>query len=459
MQKKSVSKDQKWLRARKLARLYGILTVFVFSFYFLAGFFLHPLFLVSDVREKIRAIADTVTVLARVLDPPVKPIVTGTGTCLSGGAAITLDWADDANSISYDIVRETLPLSTGVVVSGYTDTTVMPGQTYDYVVTALGPMGPGFSDSDPISFTAPSECAPTLIPSIAFQTFAGKNIAGTTERHFTTDRNPRLTGVTNIPNARVELTVRSGSDVIRSTVFANLNGYFAWNYGGKLDEATYDILVTATDPGDATLSVTEKLKIGIESEISQSQLRDETPTREERPAVEKPVWLRPDFDFILRLAEREAYAGETARITVEWQHLPDQLLGTEGNISFRLIDGNGTVVDESVESFVFSRENVIGKDFTLPYGADKEYRARVEVWIPSYRVSHEETFQVRPLPLLQLGNTTIDYEQAVSQLGWSSLLFLLLFFWWLLLFFREYFLYLRSTRSVTGKDLHAAGYF
>lgn len=93
---------------------------------------MHPLFLVSDIREKIRAVAGTVTVLARVLDAPIKPIVTGTSMCVIGGPSIVLDWADDGNSVSYDIARDGLPLTTGVIVSDYTDTTVVLGQTYSY---------------------------------------------------------------------------------------------------------------------------------------------------------------------------------------------------------------------------------------------------------------------------------------------------------------------------------------
>ena len=187
MSRKMTPEKKRRLRIRKLARAHGLLTVLVFSVYFSAGFFLHPSFLVSDVREKVSAIADTLTVFARVLAPPVKPVVTATSVCVSGGPTIILDWADDENSVSYDIARDSLPLSTGVVVSGYTDTALSLGQTATYVVTALGPMGPGFNDSDPVVATALTECDPDILPTIEVQTAMGRNIVGETERQHTTD--------------------------------------------------------------------------------------------------------------------------------------------------------------------------------------------------------------------------------------------------------------------------------
>jgi hypothetical protein len=254
MSKKMSPEKKRHVRARKFARLYGILATLVFSIYFSAGFFLHPSFLVSDIREKIRVVADTITVLARVLAPPVKPVVSGTGVCLGGGPAIVLDWADDENSTSYDITRDSLPLTTGVVASGYTDSTVVLGQTATYVVTALGPMGPGFNDSDPITVTVPAECEPDIVPSVTVQTFAGNNILGTTERHFTTDRNPRFTGVTNLMGARIDITAESDQETITATVYANANGYFEWSYSGRLDFDTYTVTFTATDISDSSLS-------------------------------------------------------------------------------------------------------------------------------------------------------------------------------------------------------------
>lgn len=292
-----------------MARIYGVVTLIVLSTYFFAGFFLHPLFLVKDVREKIRAIGGTVSVLARVLAPPVKPIVSGVGGCPVGVPTGLLDWADDENSLSYDIDRDGAPLSTGVILSEYADATAVPGQTYSYVVTAFGPMGPGFEISDPISVTLPASCAVNPVPTITVQTFAGRNIAHEAQPYATTDRNPRFSGITNLLHARIDIVLESGSEKVFATIFANDNGYFSWSYGGKLEYDRYTVSLRATDPGDASLFATSDFRIRIESEADDHKMARTivvlTDTESERPREGGS-----SFDFSVRLPEGEFYVDE-----------------------------------------------------------------------------------------------------------------------------------------------------
>lgn len=459
MSKKMSSEKKRHLRARKYTRLYGILTTLVFSIYFSAGFFLHPSFLVSDIREKIRAVADIITVVARVLDPPVKPVVSGTGVCLSGGPAIVLDWADDENSTSYDITRDSLPLTTGVVTSGYTDSTVVLGQTATYVVTALGPMGPGFSDADPITVTAPTECEPDIIPSVTVQTFAGNNILGTTERHFTTDRNPRFTGVTNLPSARIDITAESDQENITATVYANTNGYFEWSYSGRLDFDTYTVTFVATDVSDSSLSASEAVKIGIEKEVIHPSNKAEI-TSSSIDTTEKPVQARSRINFSVILSGTELHSGDSLEATLFIGALSQDVAGRQATVSFMIVDGNGKVIDRETQDILLRQGLELRQVFKVPYGmAGHNYRLVTEIATHTYRASHEVAFQVLELPLFKLGGNTITYEQVVSQVGWVSFVSLSLFFWWLFLFLREYYLYSQSERHIDGHDLHKAGYY
>lgn len=447
------------LRARKLARLYGIATTLVLSVYFSAGFFLHPTFLISDIREKIHVFADTVTVVARVLAPPVQPVVTATGMCVSGGPAIKLDWADDDNSTSYDIARDSLPLTTGVVLSTYTDTTVTLGQTASYVVTARGPMGPGFNDSDPVSATAPTECEPDIVPSIEVQTVAGKNIIGTTERHFTTDRNPRFTGVTNLAGARIDIVAQSDQETVSARVYANANGYFEWSYGGKLDFDTYTVVFTATDIADASLEASQSVKIGIEKEeVNPQNKPKETSVVSE--VSENVIETSGAIDFSLTLSGTDFYAGDTLGATLTLQSFSPDLRGSQATVSFLILDGAGKVVNQESEAIRIESGASLQHVFRVPYGmAGKEYRLIAEIKTQAYRSIQEVSFRVLELPLFRLGGETVTYEQAVSQIGWISFVLLTLFFWWLLLFLREYYLYSQSLRYIAAKDLHQAGYF
>lgn len=447
------------LRIRKLARAHGLLTVLVFSVYFSAGFFLHPSFLVSDVREKVSAIADTLTVFARVLAPPVKPVVTATGVCVSGRPAIVLDWADDDNSMSYDIARDSLPLSTGVIASGYTDAAVALGQTATYVVTALGPMGPGFSDSDPVTATALSECEPDIIPMIEIQTAMGRNIVGTTERQSTTDRNPRFTGVTNLLGARIDIRAASYRETIEATVYANSNGYFEWSYAGRFDFDPYDVRFTATDITDSSLSVSQTVKISIEKE--ELKVSDKPKTSPSVPEIpDRLIETRSAIDLGLVLSGTEFHSGDRLEATLSIESISRDLSGDQAAVSFMIVDGDGKVIDRETQEVVLRSGLELDHWFKIPYGmTDKEYRLVAEVSTAGHRAVREAAFRVLELPLFKLGGETVTYEQAVSQVGWISFVLLFLFFWWLLLFLREYYLYSQSERHIDGHDLHKAGYY
>ena len=459
MSEKTHFRKEQRSRARKMARIYGVVTLIVLSTYFFAGFFLHPLFLVKDVREKIRAIGGTVSVLARVLAPPVKPIVSGVGGCSAGVPTGLLDWADDENSLSYDIDRDGAPLSTGVILSEYADATAVPGQTYSYVVTAFGPMGPGFEISDPISVTLPASCAVNPVPTITVQTFAGRNIAHEAQPYATTDRNPRFSWITNLLHARIDIVVEGGSEKVFATIFANDNGYFSWSYGGKLEYDRYTVSLRATDPGDASLFATSDFRIRIESEADDHKMARTivvlTDTESERPREGGS-----SFDFSVRLPEGEFYAGDEVPVSVRIEGVSGDLLGKTGTASFSVIDASGVGIRESSEEVILRSGFSFEHRLDIPYGAaGKEYRLVVRITTPSYQVSREAGFRVLELPLLRLGSETITYEQVVSHVGWVSFLLLFLFLWWLLLFLREYFLYLQSVRHITGRDLHISGYF
>jgi hypothetical protein len=138
-----------WLR--RMAKLHTLVFTISLGVYFVLAFF-DPGLLSYDLRQKFHALADeTIAVTATVLGPPVQPVVTATASCdeTSGTLSVELDWADDANTYTYDINRDGTPLVSGLSSSAYSDTNVVVSTTYEYEVTANGPMGPGSATSDP----------------------------------------------------------------------------------------------------------------------------------------------------------------------------------------------------------------------------------------------------------------------------------------------------------------------
>jgi hypothetical protein len=250
-------KQKRWLR--KLARAHVLITALSLSVYFLVAFF-DPGFLSYDLRQKFHALADDIVITATVLDPPVQPIVTAVSECSPAGVlSVELDWADDVNSYSYDITRDALPLVSGLAPSGYSDTVVSLATTYVYVVTANGPMGPGFAVSDPVSVTTLSECEATAVaPAVSLTAFSGRSIASYNGTPRVFDRRPLLTGTTNMPSAIIQIAVGPPSSLTASLA-ANINGYFEWAPPTNLSFGTQTLSVTAIDPGDPLRTISTSL--------------------------------------------------------------------------------------------------------------------------------------------------------------------------------------------------------
>ena len=229
-------------------------TISLGVYFFMA--FLDPGLLSYDLRQKFRALAlDTIVVTATVLDAPVQPVVTAVSDCdrTTGTLRVKLDWADDVNTYTYSIGRDALPLVSGLVTSAYNDGVVTAATTYSYIVTAHGPMGPGFADSLPVSVTTDANCVVTaLSPTVAIVSFDNRNISSYGISPEVEERRPIVTGTTSMPNAIMQVVLVSDSGSVIAHFSANNNGYWQWQplYGLTLGDHT--LTVTATDPVDST---------------------------------------------------------------------------------------------------------------------------------------------------------------------------------------------------------------
>lgn len=206
-----MNKSRKQIRSRwlkKLMHLHLFVTGFSLIVYFSVAFF-DPGFLSYDLRQKYHALADNViTVSTTVLGVPIKPIVTGVSQCSTNILSVELDWADDVNTYTYDISRNGLPLVTGISLSGYSDTSVALGTLYEYIVTARGPMGPGFTTSDSFSLLTLSTCGSGFVdPTVNIISFDGQSIDSYVGIPSVTNRRPIFSGTTNMSNAIIQLVV------------------------------------------------------------------------------------------------------------------------------------------------------------------------------------------------------------------------------------------------------------
>lgn len=437
------------IKLKWVARLHFWVMFFSFFLYLGLSFTLGPQFLYEDIRKKFFVFADELIVVTAVVPgPPIAPVITATPTCVGLVPRIVLDWGDDTGTTSWDIDRDSLPLTTGLTVSQYTDTAVVANTAYSYQITAYGPMSPGSATSTVSAATL--DCASIAPVTVLIETLGGKNVRP--ENRANTDlskRRPKVTGTTNTPNAIIDIALTN--PVIRARTLANANGYFEWIPPIAIDTGNHILSVTATDPADDSRTGSDTLSFwtkNMENDESGAG-SGEADNGAGRPGE--------PFDFSVTVLNEgaEAFQEDLLRVQVT----PGRS-GFPGDASGQLVISDSARVDAFIFSENFILQGMEGLTLEVPlpiYLTPGEYRIRADIATDGETVSREAAFQLKGLPFLNIGNRTISYSEAASYIGiiFFSLLFSFLFT--LLLFVREYWLYLHSLRAITARHLARLG--
>jgi hypothetical protein len=432
-----------------VARLHFWVMFFSFFFYLGLGLTLGPEFLYQDIRKKLFAFADdTIVVTAVVPGPPAVPVITATPACVGLAPRIALNWADDIGTTTWDIDRDSLPLTTGLTLSQYTDTAVVANTTYSYQITAYGPMFPGSATSASVSATT-LDCASVVPVTVSIETLGGKNVRP--ENRANTDlskRRPKVTGTTNTPYAIIDITVTNPS--IRARITANANGYFEWIPPIGLDTGNHILSVTATDPADSA-------RTGVDSFVFWT--KNVSGSRASAETAIASSGRSGTFDFSVRVKnlDRELFQEDILSVDIV----------AKDGVFPAGVTGRLYLNDPSRQDVfrLFDAAELAGKaeaniEEALPlYLEPGVYRARADIVIDDETVSREDSFTLKGLPLLTIAGREVSYAEAASYIGllFFSLFFLFLLF--LLLFIREYWLYLHSLRAVTERQLAKLGFF
>lgn len=455
-----------WLR--KLLRVHATLTGFSLGAYLLFAFF-DPGLLAYDLRQRYQALAnETIAITATVLGPPEQPVVSATAECNddTGVLSVVLDWADDTNTYTYDVDRDSLPLVTGLTVSGYTDLNVAVATMYEYIVTANGPMGPGFAASVPVTVTTPSECIITApAPSVSILSFSGRAIASYDGRPSVSDRRPVFSGTTTIPNATIQVVVGPKDNLI-AQLSANSNGYWEWRPPTGFVSGTQTFTVTALDPDDATRQASASLQFTIEKK----EKDDEGGGTDDTP-VSAPVSLNDSggapsdqqsslgFSVLIQNDKRTVSPGQALDFVAFITHIAEQYHNVTIPFRFSIVDEEGDVVASLTHDELLDRERQIRKQLDIPsYVVAGKYFLQTEFLFDHLNVSQVEEFSIVELPLIHLGGgLVITYPEIIRNLGWITFILLLLLLLWLFLFIREYGMSLCALRHITEKNLRKAG--
>ncbi|NTW26921.1 MAG: hypothetical protein HGA36_01210 [Candidatus Moranbacteria bacterium] len=474
---KKPRKNKKKILLKKIRRLHAIVSMVLFFSYVILSVSYSPEFLFSDIKSKFSALADeAVTITAKVLAPPIKPIVSITGTCNTGEFNINLTWPSDENSTFFDIYRNGFPLVTGTAFNSYLDTNTTINTTYSYVVTAHGPMGNGFADSDSVTITSPQLCGsnsetPTitlapLSPNDGFYT-----ILDTTR--------PRFSGTTNIPYGIINLQIHS-TQIIYGDTLANLNGYWSWDPPLDITNGVHTLFVTVQDPLDSSRTVSGELYFIIDFKAASTSTDDNdnnnkhaqskekattqlpsTPTKNHTtPAVipeEKPE-LKP-VTYSLELKNDSLVQGKNLDTIVSIQELDSKYDGRVAALAYQVLDAKGNSILTNEDSITLAAGENIAKTVMLPaYLKDGTYKLKTSLKFDTFIIEQERIFHVTPKPFLNLGGSIfMTYPEFLSALGLIASISLLLLLLWLFLFSREYWLSLHALRQITEENLASLG--
>ncbi|MEI8096617.1 MAG: hypothetical protein WCG73_00765 [Candidatus Moraniibacteriota bacterium] len=450
-----------------------IVTGLSLSAYFSVAFF-NPGFLSYDLRQKYNALAnDTVAITATVLDVPTKPVVSGASQCNSGVLSVELDWADDINTFTYDIVRDGLLLVTGISSSAYSDTNVTLLTTYEYVVTARGPMGPGFATGDPVSVTTLHTCGSGSVdPTVNIVSFDGQNIGSYVGTPSVTNRRPIFTGTTNIPNATIQVVVGPPSSFLAQFT-ANVNGYFSWQPPFDLSLGTQVFTVTVIDPNDSLRQTSSSLQFEIKESSSggrSSNARhsngsgNNIPLSTIEPVI--PIVVPPvvpisvDFSLSVVNKEKKVFQGETLSLLLLIKDIGKEYQNANVPVRFSIVDVDGNMVTSSTSDELLYKGAAIQKTLDTPtYIKPGAYSVQAEILIGETNVSRLVAFTVMEVPLISLGGGAfVTYAEIVQNMGWIVLALLILLLLWIFMFMREYGLYLHALRHITEQHLMNAGF-
>lgn len=453
---------------RKLARAHLLFSATLFAVYLILSLIYSPEFLLSDIRAKFSALADeAIAVTAKVLSPPLAPIVSGSAVCTGENLSVLLDWPDDENSATFDIDRDGLPLIINLSDSNYSDTAVTVDTTYNYIVTARGPMGPGFATSEIFYITTPVKCAPDAPePTIVVTSFAERSISSYDGTPHTADRKPEFSGTTNIPNANLTIFINH-SPLISAQITANANGFWSWRPPIKISDDTHTLLITASDPLDLSRTVSTNFTFRIDNP---SEKEETTSVSNQLPPSSTsimPTKTAPEYpaviplDFSLTLQNDEVFQGQKLLTVLQITRLAVAYAEQPATVHYRIFDEKNKEVVNLLDKNILLPEARWPRDIPLPgYLEPGRYRAQVEIIFADYNVSREQFFQILPAPILKLGGNLVwTYPKLLSRLGTIAFWLLLALLLWFLLFYREYWLYLHALRHITENNLKKVGLF
>jgi hypothetical protein len=429
----------------------------------------------NDFGSKMGRVAGVATISVHVTGAPEKPSLSGSAVCVFNSPVIELSWDQTADTDNYDIYRDNQLLVSGLITTSYDDTSVATETSYEYYVVANGPFGN--TSSDKITLTT-QKCSGQAAASVSILTLEGKALSLYVGTPKTTDKSPSFTGTSNIAGGNIQITIQ-GKTSIQASLNANLNGYWNWEAPEQMQEGTYTMTVTITDPNDVSRSATAALLFKITSkendngkeneknEISQPvQVPGQPPSTPETPSqppseneeFNPPSTTPPSFDFDITVKNKESvvFTKESLDLEIKTGSL-DGFAGTPA-IHYQITDMQKNSVMDFKENYNTNSRSFVKNIFLPESLGSGKYKITVSFLLDDLIVSKEAFFTYQESPYLYFSSgLTITLSQLLGSLMWIIIFILLVLLLLLLLLLLEHHLLARSFSQVTEDDLREKG--
>lgn len=453
-------------RIKKLALAHTALAITLFIVYIALSVTYSPEFFFSDIKNKFSTLAaNTINVTASVLAPPIKPTVSISGVCNSGIFKVRLFWPSDKNSTYFDIYRNDLPLATGLSSNTYSDRNTEPNRTYTYMVTAHGPMGPGFENSNLMSITS-TDCGPVSeSPIITLSPLKSNEPTYVVSQ----EAKPLFSGSTSIPYAIIDIEVHSEM-IVYTQIQANANGYWSWTPSLDIPTGKHTLYVSARDPLNPSNTISSQLPFVIISTLNSStkssnsldnnvSKKVSTSSPIEYPTTNKEEFVKIPLAYDINFQQNSFRQGEEIKLNISIKAIEKKYEDSLTEFTYKIFDQEENNIFTGKNFITPSFGKNIEKSISLPiYLKDGTYSLKTILTFDSFMIENERFFQITPNRFLNFGgNVSTTYPDFLSTMGTISMISMLLLFIWIFFFYREYWLYIHSTKNITEKTLEKFG--
>jgi hypothetical protein len=477
----------KVLKMRSWMKYHSAFTLLLFAIYATMGVFGGFDVLGNDLKQKYAEAATTISAI--VIAQPEVPEVTVVSACSAENVQeAQISWTDSVATNNFDVYKDGELLVSGLVATSFIDTMVDAESTYVYRVQANNDNGVVQSQDASVTIARCSDSPPPIIPVVSLVSFDGKD-AIFSNNLLTSNRSPKITGTTNIPNAKVQIKVFPGP-IVSSTTHANSNGSWDYTVPMQLGYGHYYFQITSTNPNNHNMTKTIDRSFEIAALSTPSEKKHTTHSHKNSAGViispsngngsnlpnndnenneennngneegsnHGEQGASFSAEVFVNNKDGKVYSSQSLDIGVSLKGDYQKNLLNMLNVKYEILNANGEIVfSENSQQQIFNGrlQKNVNVPANLPFG---KYVIRIMIQQGEIVITGDGRFLFEEKPIINLGGgTMLTYSQLISNLGWVVLVGLFSMIVLSIMFILEYHVLNKGILTVAEENLLGRG--